>query len=138
MITNGGKTPTMNPERRFRTSVNKHLRSIYKWAVHDTYEPGVPDQYYSGSHGDLWAEYKYLPKDVTKFDLTRPFKSPKLSRTQQLWLNNRREEGRRVCVIVGMPSGGVILVDDTWMAPFFVEQLLTRKEIAAEILRICG
>jgi len=107
------------------------------WAINDSWHAGVPDHYYSGQNGDLWAEYKYFPKDRASFDLTRPPKSPKLTRVQQHWLNTRYDEGRAVYVIVGMPSGGIILTDKTWLKPVIVEQLLTRREIADEILRIC-
>ena len=127
----------MKPERRFRQSITKHLRSIYVWAINDSWHAGVPDHYYSGNGGDLWCEYKYFPTDRDKFDLTRPPKTPKLSRIQQSWLNTRHAEGRLVRVIVGMPSGGVILQDEEWMKPVKVQCLLTREEIAAEILRIC-
>ena len=127
----------MKPERRFRQSITKHLRSIYCWSINDSWHAGVPDHYYSGNSADLWAEYKYFPTDRTKFDLGRPVKTPKLTRVQQHWLNSRYDEGREVWVIVGMPSGGVILYDKAWMKPVIVEHLLTRQEIAAEILRIC-
>lgn len=99
---------------------------------------GVPDHYYSGSIADMWAEYKYFPTDRYKFDLTRPLKTPKLSRGQQHWLNSRYDQGREVWVIVGMPSGGIILYDKVWLEPVIVEHLLTREEIAGEILRICN
>jgi len=110
---------------------------MYIWAINDSWHAGVPDHYYSGPSGDLWAEYKYLPKDVTKFDLTRPPKSPKLSRLQQSWLNLRHDEGRKVCVIVGMPSGGVILHSPEWMAPVTIDRVLTRREIADYIIGVC-
>jgi hypothetical protein len=97
----------------------------------------VPDHYYSGPGGDLWAEYKYFPTDRESFDLLKPEKTPKLTRRQQAWLNARHDEGREVRVIVGMPSGGVILINKEWMKPVIVEHLYTRKEIAAEILRLC-
>lgn len=128
----------MKPERRFRQSITKHLHGLYIWAINDNYHAGVPDHYYSGVSGDLWVEYKYFPTDRVKFDLTRPPKTPKLSRGQQHWLNRRNQEGREVWVIVGMPSGGVILYDQAWMQPVIVEHLLTREEIAAEVLRICN
>ena len=127
----------MKPERRFRQSVTKHLKPLYIWAINDSWHAGVPDHYYSGDGGDLWAEYKYFPTDRAKFDLTRPPKTPKLSRIQQSWLNLRHAEGRTVRVIVGMPSGGVILQDEEWMKPVEVHYIMTREEIAREILRIC-
>ena len=128
----------MKPERRFRQSVTRHLPSLYKWSINDSWHAGVPDHYYSGHGGDLWAEYKYFPTDRASFDLTRPPKNPKLSRLQQAWLNDRHDEGRTVRVIVGMPSGGVILQDKEWMQPVTVYHILTREEIAAEIMRICA
>jgi len=127
----------LKPERRFRQSVTKHLKSIYVWAINDSWHAGVPDHYYSGAGGDLWAEYKYFPTDRAKFDLTRPTKTPKLTRVQQNWLNQRHDEGREVRVIVGMPSGGVILMNKEWLEPVIVEHIMTREEIAREILRIC-
>ncbi len=127
----------MKPERRFRQSVTKHLKEIYVWPINDSWHAGVPDHYYSGPGGDLWAEYKYYPADRAHFDLLKPEKTPKLSRIQQHWLNNRCDEERSVWVVVGMPSGGVILIDKEWMKPVIVEHLYTRQEIAAEVLRIC-
>ena len=127
----------MKPERRFRQSITKYLKELYVWSINDSWHAGVPDHYYSGTRGDLWAEYKYLPTDRASFDLTRPPKTPKLSRIQQHWLNSRHDEGRNVCVIVGMPTGGVILINKEWMEPVIVEHIYTREEIAREILRIC-
>ena len=128
----------MKPERRFRQSVVKHLdRSLYVWAINDSWHAGVPDHYYSGKGGDLWAEYKYFPTDKAKFDLTRPEKTPKLTRIQQNWLNNQHDRGRTVCVIVGMPGGGVMLFDKRWLEPIEVARLLSREEIAQEIMRLC-
>jgi len=127
----------MKPERRFRQSVTKHLKSIYVWPINDNYHAGVPDHYYSGLGGDLWVEYKYFPTDRAHFDLLRPAKTPKLTRQQQHWLDSRYEEGRSVWVVVGMPSGGVILINKEWLEPVIVEHLYTREEIAREILKVC-
>ena len=127
----------MKPERRFRQSVTKFLKSIYVWSINDSWHAGVPDHYYSGPGGDLWAEYKYFPTDRDRFDLTRPPKTPKLTRQQQNWLNCRHDEGREVRVIVGMPSGGVILMNKEWMGPVEVQALWSREEIARYILQIC-
>ena len=128
----------MKPERRFRQSITKFLKSIYCWSINDSWHAGVPDHYYSGSGADLWAEYKFFPKDKTKFDLTRPPKSPKLTRAQQNWLNSQHDRGRQVRVIVGFPGGGVILKDKEWMHPVEIQTLWTRQEIATEILRLCS
>jgi hypothetical protein len=107
------------------------------WAINDSWHAGVPDHYYSGTGGDLWAEYKYFPTDRASFDLTKPDKTPKLTVRQQTWLNSRYDEGREVWVIVGMPSGGVILINKEWMEPVTVHGLMSRQEIAAEITRRC-
>jgi len=127
----------LKPERRFRQSVTKYLKSIYVWPINDSYHAGVPDHYYSGPDGDLWVEYKYFPTDRVRFDLLKPEKTPKLTRQQQHWLDSRHEEGRSVWVVVGMPSGGVILINKEWLEPVIVEHLYTREEIAREILRTC-
>lgn len=129
----------MKPERRFRQSVTKYLRGtdLYMWSINDSWHAGVPDHYYSGEGGDLWAEYKYFPTDRAKFDLTHPPKTPKLTRTQQNWLNRQHDRGRTVWVIVGMPSGGLVLRHKDWLKPITVQHLYTREEIAKEILRTC-
>ncbi len=127
----------MKPERTFRQSITKYLRGIYVWPINDSYHAGVPDHYYSGQGGDLWVEYKYYPTDRSRFNLVSSDKYPKLTRQQQYWLEGRYAEGREIWVIVGMPSGGVILKDFDWMKPVIVEQILTRKEIAEEILGQC-
>jgi len=128
----------LKPERRFRQSITKYLKGkLYVWAINDSWHAGVPDHYYSGSGADLWAEYKYFPTDKARFDLTKPDKNPKLTRIQQEWLNKQHDRGRNVRVIVGMPSGGVILLNKEWMEPVTVHNIATREEIANEILRIC-
>jgi len=127
----------LKPERRFRQSVTKYLKEIYVWSINDSWHAGVPDHYYSGRIADLWAEYKYFPTDRAEFNLTLPTNTPKLTRQQQHWLNSRHDEGRNVWVVVGMPHGGVIPYDKAWMKPVIVEHLLTRQEIAGEILRLC-
>lgn len=127
------------PERQFRNSVTKYLsgQSLYVWAINDSYHAGVPDHYYSGDATDLWAEYKHFPVDRTAFSLSLPEKSPKLTRLQQHWLNSQYDRGRNVWVIVGMPSGGVILQDKQWLERYEVTSLLSRKQIAQQILEVC-
>jgi hypothetical protein len=128
----------MKPERRFRQSITSHLKGLYVWSINDSYHAGIPDHYYSGKKSDLWAEYKYFPTDRYRFDLTKPSKTPKLTVRQQHWLNSRHDEGRNVWVVVGMPSGGVILMNKEWLKPVQVQALLTREQIAREIKLICG
>lgn len=111
---------------------------MYYWPINDSFHAGIPDHYYSGRTGDLWAEYKYFPVDQVAFNLTCPAKNPKLTRLQQNWLNSRYDEGRCVWVVVGMPSGGVILRDKEWMEEYIIQQVLTRQEIAAQIMSCCN
>ena len=128
----------MKPERRFRQSVTQHISNVYVWPVNDTFHAGIPDHYYSGIRGDLWAEYKYFPTNRDRFDLLKPVRSPRLTQRQQRWLNDRHDEGRRVWVIVGMPSGGIILMNKEWMEPVEVQALMSREQIAREIMLVCG
>lgn len=128
----------MKPERRFRQSITKYINDVYIWPINDTYMAGVPDHYYSGVGGDLWVEYKYFPTDRDRFDLLKPPRYPRLTQRQQSWLNSRYDEGRLVWVIVGMPSGGVILMNKEWMDPVEVQGLMSRKELAQEIMRVCN
>lgn len=129
--------PSMKPERRFRQSVTQFLRDVYVWPINDNYQAGVPDHYYSGHANDLWAEYKYFPTDKDSFDLLKPASRPRLTSLQQHWLNGRHDEGRAVWVVVGFPSGGVILMNQEWMEPVKVRGLLSREQIAREIMLVC-
>lgn len=132
---------TRKPEGNFRRSVNQYLKgTIYTWSIHDSFTSGVPDAFYSGAKSALWVEYKYYQVDRQFFDLTKPEKTPKLTRLQQAWLNSRYEEGRSVAVIVGMPSGGVMLRNKDWMRPQLISTknpLKSPKDLAIQILEIC-
>lgn len=108
----------LKPESKFLQKINKHVTG-YKVKLNVQFNNGIPDVYYSGSKGELWAEYKWLPKlpvrgnTAVKIDL---------SPAQQLWLHGRSKEGRNVAVIVGSPEGCVILTDCTWEQPLYAEQ----------------
>ena len=111
-------------ESTFTRSVNKKLpRTVYAWKVNARYAPGVPDCWYSGPHGDLWVEWKYLPK------MPKTHK-PKLSELQRNWLNTRYDEGRNVLVLVGSPQGIAIFEDRAWNDKQTIGQLYSRDEIA--------
>jgi len=128
----------MKPERRYRNNITRYLRGkVYYWPINDTYTSGVPDHWYSGDADCLWVEYKYYPTSRVRFSLTGT-KNPKLSALQQQWINARYAEGRNVWVVVGMPSGGLILKHRRWMDDIIVadEKLLSTKEIANEILSL--
>lgn len=96
-------------EHGFVKAIHRRLPTeIYALKVNLRFNNGVPDAWYSGKNGDLWVEYKWLPRTPT-----RRF-TPGLSELQRKWLNDRREEGRSVAVIVGCPAGGMILTDGEW------------------------
>lgn len=123
------------PETKFINSIHRLLPKVHKEKMHNMYRGGTADVWYSGKSGDVWIEYKYIrtvPGSVL----------PNLSSLQQAWLNSRHEEGRRVFVVVGHPSGGVILSDREWMKPIpkeeFLERTKSKKEIAEAILELTG
>ena len=128
------------PETTFTHSVHKHLPSVkvlHREKMNNPYSSGTADVWYSASKNDLWIEYKFLPRVPQRgiVWLCKPdVKKPDLSRLQQEWLRGRYEEGRNVGVIVGCPSGGVILRDLAWelsmSAKEFVSRIQTRQEIA--------
>lgn len=95
----------MKPENRFIAKVHAHLPSVYRLKNHNMYNAGVADVYYSGTAGDLWVEYKWLPKTPTKpirlLDLLTPL--------QQSWAQERAQEGRNVWVVLGHPGGAWVI-----------------------------
>ncbi|WP_018609542.1 hypothetical protein [Uliginosibacterium gangwonense] len=126
--------PSVKPENTFIHSVHRHLSpSTYHEKMNNPYHGGTPDVWYSGNAGDLWVEYKFLPRVPQ-----RSIVVANLSELQKDWLERRHEEGRTVAVIVGCPSGGIILRDpEEWTATFtaveYNNRLLDRKQIAAWI-----
>lgn len=101
-------------EHSYIRSVHRRLKRVaphvYAWKINDAYQGGVADAYYS-SRRDMWIEYKYikaLPKRPTTLV------NIGLSPLQDGWLSDRHSEGRMVSVIVGSPSGALILRDLDW------------------------
>jgi hypothetical protein len=120
------------PENTFRQGVHKYLPSeLHHEKMCNPYSSGTPDDWYSGNRGDLWVEYKYLPKVPLRAEVV-PEKL--LSPLQLRWLNGRYTEGRLVAVVIGCPEGGVILRDQEWMhsytAQMFRDRLVPRRDIA--------
>jgi hypothetical protein len=100
------------PETSFYGRVNKRLPvDVHVEKMHNFYRGGTPDIWYSGPSGDLWAEYKWIPKLPVK--QTTPIKAD-LTGLQLLWLYDAWTKGRNVCVIVGSPQGCAILRDGAW------------------------
>lgn len=125
------------PETTFTKRITSKLpRDIYVMKNNNSYTGGIPDLWISGNHSDLWAEMKYLPKIPT-----RAIVDPKklLSSLQLQWLNNRNDEGRHVCVIIGCPAGGVVLQNKVWemqmTASEYKDQIITHAELTRWIER---
>lgn len=125
------------PETTFIRGVHKYLPHTYFEKTNNPYRGGTADVWYSGDLGDLWVEYKYVPK-IVRSDSIRLG----LSELQKLWLNSRYDEGRSIAVILGCPKGGVIFENKDWMNAFtqtqLMDRVITRKEVAAWIFSKVG
>jgi hypothetical protein len=143
----------MKPENNFIHSINKFLplkklravaavrartpeaRHLHYEKMHNGYRGGTWDAWYSGNSGDLWIEYKWLAR-VPRRASVKPFEL--LSPLQLDWGCERLREGRAVAVIVGCPTGGVLLRDEGWMIEYsgeaFTALIQSRKDLAAWIL----
>lgn len=110
------------PENTFIQSIHKHLPStIYRMKNNNPFVGGIPDVWYS-ARKDLWVEYKFLPR-VPQRGVVAPTKL--LSALQVQWLNGRHAEGRTVKVVIGCPSGGIILHSpDDWGRDYSAEEFL--------------
>ena len=92
---------------------------------------GTPDVWYSGNKGDLWVEYKWLPK-LPKLIRTRDLLSP----LQLMWIEARHDEGRTVWVIVGSPEGNLIVkspYDVELSKDSFLQKCCSTKHTALQI-----
>ena len=121
------------PETRYRRKIERLIpRSIHREKMNNPFSAGTADSWYSGSGGDLWVEYKFLPSVPQRGIMTSERLG--LTRLQLDWLRGRHKEGRNVSVIVGMPTGGVILRNLEWEKEAtikdFVARLLTADDIA--------
>lgn len=121
-----------NPESRYTRSINDRVKpEIYAWKISDRFTSGVLDCWYSGTGGDLWAEYKWLAQ-VPKRAPVRPT----LSEKQKDWMRERHAEGRNVAVIIGTPDGAVIYPGTSFENPKPASELefLTRNALANWII----
>jgi hypothetical protein len=57
---------------------------------------GTPDRYIDGPGGDLWVEFKFLPRPPK---ILRPYEL--LSAHQLRWLQRRFEVGKNAVVVIG-------------------------------------
>ena len=111
-----------------RYIMGKLPSEIYKWKIMNMMQNGVPDCYFSGSHGDLWVEVKY--RNAPKRDNTK-FKAD-LSELQNKWLTDRSNEGRNVAVILGTDAGCRIFDRNDWSIPIEKSDLIHTKQDIVE------
>lgn len=108
------------PETVFSVAVNRKLpATIYRMKNNNPFIGGIPDFWYSAVNDDLWVEYKYIPR-IPQRGVVSPAKL--LSALQTQWLNGRYTEGRKVAVIIGCPSGGVVLTERKWEQDLSAQQ----------------
>lgn len=127
------------PENTFIAAVHKKLgpEKPYFEKMYNPLRSGTPDVYYSGDIGEMWIEYKYIPR-IPRSEEIRPDLTPRQSR----WLNNRHTEGRNVAVVLGTPDGAVIYRNREWDSPLTHTELrgrlLTKEEVAKWITTQVG
>jgi hypothetical protein len=117
------------PENTFIASVHRKFggASPYFEKMYNPLRSGTPDVYYSGDIGQLWVEYKFLPKTPRITRTSRITEIlPELTPLQRRWLDHRYLEGRNVAVILGTPDGGVIYRDQEWNTPLPITELTAR------------
>jgi hypothetical protein len=113
------------PETVFYTAVHRLLpRALHVEKMNNPYRGGTADMWYSGNLRDLWVEYKWLPRAPRKEFI------PDLSALQLKWLRERHGEGRNVAVIIGCPTGVMLLRDLDWESPISSNFALTRQDAA--------
>lgn len=126
-------------EHSFIRSVHRSLHNnVTKWKIHDRYNGGVPDAFYIGPQGSLWAEYKYI-KQLPKRDKTNLRLG--LSLLQIEWLNLLYEYNQNVCLVVGVENTALILTDKQWeqniSKKHYEDNAIPRKEVSSWIESIC-
>lgn len=126
------------PEAVFRSGVNKKLPpAVYHCGIGGSYVGGIPDEYYEGPAGILFAEYKRLPpRHPPVIDLCDPSAKTKLSALQQEWLRRAHGNGVKVAVICGSGDGktGVVFEGTAWEEPIdreaFAVQAIDKASLA--------
>jgi hypothetical protein len=126
-------------EYGFIKSVHSYLPpELFKWKIHDTFAGGVPDAFYAGPSGILFAEYKYV-KQVPKRDSS--VLKTSLSVQQKLWLDRMVDFNQRAVVIIGCEESAIVIHNKEWNAPLlksdYVKRAVSRKEVADWIAGVC-
>lgn len=126
----------MKPESTFIRAVHSFLSpDVYREKMHNPLRRGTPDCYYMGFAETLWVEYKWHPKDKWKHI------TPDLSGLQKAWLMRAYDRGQEPWVVVGFPTGCIILLDPrAWQQGVDRgdRQVLTKHELARRIEARCG
>ncbi len=120
------------PENTFIGSIHKKFggKKPYIEKMYNPLRSGTPDVYYSGDVGDLWVEYKFIPRIPRSAEIL-----PDLTPRQRRWLNDRFAEGRNVAVVLGTPDGGVIYRNQEWNNPLSSTELAARVVSREEVAR---
>lgn len=128
-------------ESDYWQALRKKLKGrVYTWKINASYIKGVPDWWASGHKEDLWVENKRVTRIPAMLTLTDPKKY--LTAHQQMWLEERYEEGRNVAVLAFSKEGHVLFHDLEWMCPIsklsFLEKAMSMDELADHIVEILG
>lgn len=122
------------PENTFVDGVHNYLApkpELHREKMSNPYSSGTADWWYSGDKNDLWVEYKYVPRIPQRVNI-RPLEL--LTPLQAKWLDGRYKEGRNVAVIIGCPSGGVVLRGHAWTCEIspevFASTVQSRRQLA--------
>lgn len=120
------------PENTFISGVHRQqvLKKVYHEKMSNPWRAGTADVWYSGAEGDIWIEYKYVPK-VPKSAAIVPDLSPR----QRKWMRDRYEEGRSVAVVLGHPDGAYVYMNCTWEDPLAAADLLRGSISRSDLAR---
>ena len=128
------------PLKKVRSSASALLQYPVDMHLHyekmnNSFRGGTWDGWYSGKRGDLWVEYKFIAR-IPQRASVKPFEL--LSALQLDWGKERLDEGRNVAVIIGCPTGGVLLRNRAWekelSAQRFQSLILSRPDLVSWIL----
>lgn len=127
-------------EHSYIRNVHKELSSkVFKWKIRDSYAGGVPDAYYSGEKGCVWAEYKHI-KTLPQRD-TSIIKNT-LSSLQKAWLNRAMDHGQHAILIYGFENKAAVFKDKTWeftaiTKKELVSKFISRKQLVEYLENLC-
>lgn len=133
----------MKPENRFIKRVHDALHpDVYREKMFNPLRGGTPDVYYEGPVA-FWTEYKWMPKFSAHIDVSPRPKggTGRLTGLQMNWLVRSWDNKQCPWVVVGSPTGCVVLTDPSqWQKGISRDeaQVLSVQELARRIERKCG